>query len=180
MTHQLSHRPPHIYKAGAIYFVTGKTYQSTPHFNTNAKKELLIKIINIATEKFLINVYAWVILENHYHLLLKTKDNNLPYFIGNIHANSSRVLRRLSPATPEKIWHQYWDRCIRSEKDFWTRFNYIHNNPIKHSYIKNLDELESYKFSSYNQWIRKNSKEWIMSCFSQYPIIDFSTESGSE
>ena len=176
------HRPPHIYKKDAFYFITSKTYKSNPYFSTNEDKELLTNVIKTTKKKFDIYIYAWVILSNHYHLLLQTKDKNISAFIQNIHANSSRLLkaRRLSPATPEKIWYQYFDRCIRSEKDFWTRFNYIHNNPIKHGYIKNPDVLHLYKFSSYNQWLGKKGKEWMVSCFAQYPIIDFTCEDNWE
>jgi len=180
MTTHPTHRPPHIYKSNSLYFLTGKTYQSIPYFDTNRKKQILVQIINIAAKKFSIKIFAWIILNNHYHLLLQTKNDNLSSFLKNIHTNSSRILRGLSSATPQKIWYQYFDRCVRSEKDFWTRFNYIHNNPIKHGYIKSPDKLSDYKFSSYNQWTKKNGEEWMNSCFAQYPIIDFTFEKYSE
>ena len=180
-----THRPPHIFQINKIYFLTGKTYKSIAYFNTPSKKKLLIKTINIAAKKFSINIFAWVILDNHYHLLFSMRENNLLKFAKNIHTNSSRLLkqywRELSLATPNiPIWYQYFDRIIRSEKDFWTRFNYIHNNPIKHNYIKNAGRLSEYKFSSYNQWIAKNGEEWMLSYFSKYPVIDFSFEEISE
>jgi len=33
--------------------------------------------------------------------------------------------------------------------------------------------MEEFEFSSYNYWIKKMGKEWMLSIFREYPIIDF-------
>ena len=69
-----------------------------------------------------------------------------------------------------KRWYQYWDECIEDEKGFWMRVNYIHQNPVKHDYVK---KMEDYEFSSYKQYLLKYGKDWMLSCFREYPIVDF-------
>lgn len=170
-------RPIHIYKDNSYYFLSTRTKNKIKYFNNNYKKDILSDVIQKACQGFKINLVAWVILDNHYHLLIKIKKGILLFlFINNINANSARLINKFDNTPSRKIWYQYWDRCIRSEKDFWTRFNYIHHNPIKHGYIRNPDQLFSYKFSSYNQWLRKNGRKWMTSCFGQFPIVDFTTE----
>ncbi len=175
MPHAPHHHPPHIFKNNAIYFITARTIDKNPHFNTTEKKNIFCLCLKAGLQKFEVEIFAWVLLSNHYHLLIKIdKKESLSKFINYLHGKSSYELNKLNKIEKHKIWHQYFDRIIRSEKDFWTRFNYIHNNPIKHSYIKNPDKLLDYKFSSYNQWVKKNDSEWIISCFAKYPVIDFS------
>ena len=177
MIHAPHHHPPHLFKNNSIYFITARTIDKNLHFNTNKKKILFCLCLKAGLQNFDIKIYAWVLLSNHYHLLIKiNKKESLSKFINYLNGKSSYELNKSENISGRKIWYQYFDRIIRSEKDFWTRFNYIHNNPIKHGYIKNPDKLPEYKFSSYNYWLKKNGKEWMASCFAQHPIIDFSCE----
>ncbi|MBU0648705.1 transposase [Patescibacteria group bacterium] len=172
------HRPPHIYTSDQIYFVTSRTYKDIKYFDDNDKKGLLEKVLKISIEKFNIAFYAYVILDNHYHLLCRIRNKqDLPKFAQNLHQNSSRLLRRgLSSATPGRedipVWYQYWDKCINSEKDFFVHFNYIHHNPIKHGYKKNLHQLPDYKFSSYASWLKSHGREFLDNILMDYPISD--------
>ncbi len=90
-----------------------------------------------------------------------------------INGRSSYMINKLEKQTIRKIWYSYWDTCIRNKNDIFTRFNYIHNNPIKHKYIKKFDNLASYKYSSYSHYLKTNGSEWIKDLFMRYPIIDY-------
>lgn len=169
--------PPHIYQNNVIYFITGRTVAKINFFNSQEKKNIFLRVLKIALTKFSYQLYAFVINDNHYHLLVKIEAaNQLPRFILNLHSNSARLVNQMDNQAGRQIWYQYWDRCVRSEKDFWTRFNYIHHNPIKHGYLKHLNELSAYKFCSYYVWLQKKEIEWINSVFEMYPIIDFTLE----
>ena len=75
-----------------------------------------------------------------------------------------------------RIWYQYWDHCIRNEKDFFLHFNYEHHNPVKHGYVKSQKEVLTYKFCGYEKWIDKKGDEWMSDCFARYPIRDFTID----
>jgi len=178
-------RLPHLYLDETCYFLTARTIDGGKYFNTDRKKSFLKSSIAKALNKYNYKLFAWVILSNHYHLLVEfDKGKDLPKFIRYINSRSAHLLLYhgesqrccdLAPATLalSKVWVGYWDRCIRNKKDFWTHFNYIHNNPIKHNYIKNLNELPNYKFSSYNFYLKKFGLDWLNSTFEQYPVVDF-------
>ena len=55
-----------------------------------------------------------------------------------------------------KIWSKYWNTCIRSNKDFIARLNYIHWNPVKHGLV---DDPKDYPYSSYQNYFAENVKE---------------------
>lgn len=168
------HYPPHYYLDNKIYFITARTIDKKRILNTNEKKNILKKTIISASEKFNVDFYAWTILDNHYHLLVNIlKGNIIPELMKAINGKSAFLLNRLDKIKKRKIWFNYWDTCIRTEKDFWMRFNYIHHNSVKHSYTKKMDD---YAFSSYNQWIAKEGVEWMSNTFEKYPIIDFTLD----
>ncbi len=172
------HNPPHIYLDNAIYIVTACTYGKKPYFDANDKKKMLMEKIFNSIDKIGAKLYAWVILTNHYHILFEIfSGKNLGRLIKLINGSSSRELNRIDNTSLRKIWFNYWDTCIRTERDFYMRLNYIHNNPIKHGYIKDYSELMHYAFSSYPIYLKEKGQEYVEDLFRKYPIKDF-TEKG--
>ncbi|MBU0597737.1 transposase [Patescibacteria group bacterium] len=166
--------PPHIYLDNTIYFITARTRDKWKYFNTDRRKLLINNILKSVIKQYDLQLYAWVILANHYHLLIKIKSNNqLIRFIKSFHGQSAISLNKIDKIPGRKIWVNYWDHCIRDEKDFWRHFNYIHHNPVKHKCVTLIND---YKFSSYREYLEKNGEEWLGSCFRLYPIIDFTPQ----
>ena len=188
------HHPPHLYFTDKIYFITCRVIRRKKYFNNNGKKKLLWQIFQEAKKKFNIKLFSYVILINHYHLLiglpsgipdLAGKDlpkgrspvntpgktsANIGKVIGFINGKSSFGLNKLDKASGRQVWYQYWDRCIRNKKDFFIRFNYIHQNPVKHGETK---DLYSYPFSSAKNYLEEYGKEWFNACLKDYPVVDF-------
>lgn len=66
------HRPRHINQTSSPYFLTGRTYFGLPYFDTKEKKELaLLSAIKLACQNYHLTLDAWVVLDNHYHLLFR-------------------------------------------------------------------------------------------------------------
>ena len=172
-----NNRPPHLYQNENIYFLTARTVNSKAYFSSDKKKNIILAALTEALAENKFEIFSWVILDNHYHCQIKVKQGiDLPNFVQKIHGLSSRNLNKLEDIEGRKIWWNYWDKCLNTEKDFWIHFNYIHNNPIKHGYIKDFDQLASYKFSSYGHYLKLRGQEWLDSAFEQYPVIDFILE----
>ena len=187
------HRPPHIYEAGAIYFLSASTLQQQPLFDTDRKKSILRECLKEAAKKYLQSLKAWVIIDWHYHLLATVKEErDLPRFIKSFHGSSAIQLNRLDGVTGRQVWYQYWDRMPRSEADYWTFFNYIHLNPIKHKLITDcsgingvgdfqseilpsesiniVQILTRYEFSSFSYYVRTLGVETVAQLLVEYPI----------
>ena len=169
--------PPHIYFDQTIYFLTARIYNGQAVLNTPEKKQILTHNIAKNFNLHRYKIFAWVILDNHYHLLLKTFiGRDLSEIMNRIHGQTSFILNKLDNQAGRKIFQNYFDRCARDEKEFWLYFNYIHHNPVKHGYYREQEDVVNYQFSSYRQWLDKKGTEWANSIFTGYPIIDFTLE----
>ena len=165
------HHPFHLYLDDTVYFLTARVYGKRPLLNTDAKKRMLLDTINEVFSEFGFKLYAWVILNNHYHIEFRTSVGcNLPKAFQYIHGGCSHKMNKLDDCRGRKVFQNFWDHCIRDECDFYVHFNYAHHNPIKHGYVREMGE---YRFSSYQYWCRKKGEEWLLSCFRDYPIHDF-------
>jgi putative transposase len=100
-----------------------------------------------------VRLAAWVLLQNHYHLLLKVrKGRDLSRLIQLVHGRTAFKFNELDGRRERSVWHGYWDTCIRNDNDFWTRLNYIHYNAVRHGYV---DRPEDWEFSSYRLHLRR-------------------------
>ena len=136
MKHRREFHPPHIYLDNTCYFITASIVNRQRLLDTKAKRDLVRDILKGSIRKCSLRLYAWVILEDHYHLLLRTGDAAPIYkFVKRLHGESAIRLNHLDGTPGRRVWYQYWDRFPRSERDFWAYFNYIHINPIKHGYV---------------------------------------------
>lgn len=193
---EIEFHPPHIYEANACYFLTASVVHGQRLLDTDAKRMMLRDVLMAAIQQYDITLYAWVILANHYHLLLKTGEHAPIYkFIKRLHGESAIKLNQLDSTPGRQVWYQYWDRFPRNDEDFWGYFNYIHINPIKHRYVRIADGillvegkqvriasgrlpdvcrcLAGYPHSSYHYYVDKYGEDFILDAWTQYPIPDY-------
>ena len=165
------HHPPHIYLDDTWYIITGSIFCKYPLLRPQGYKELVRDQLKRLIIEFGFQLAAWVILDNHYHILVKSHiGTDLSRFIGRLHGRVSFELNKCDGSRGRRVWDNYWDTCIRSETDYWTRFNYIHHNPVKHGYV---GQMEDWQFSSYRYYLQHKGIDWLMDAFRQYPIVDF-------
>ncbi len=170
----VSHHPPHLFIDHKWYFITAHIKGSEPVLKPNKFKVFLESKTKELALSFKLTIWAYVILDNHYHLLLKFDQAKLiPVFINRLHGATSHYINKTEQRPGRTIWHNYWDRIIRNETDFWTKFNYIHYNPVKHGYVSSPEE---WSYSTYNQYLSTQGAEWISDCWESYPVIEFEFE----
>ena len=122
------YRPIHYYIDDTVYFVTVNCFLRL--FYSDERKEIVYTVFKKAVKKFKIKMYAWVINDNHLHLLFYLKKgSNLSKLFENINSNISRLINIEDSAQGRENIDNYWDYCIIDERDFYTHFNYIHHNP---------------------------------------------------
>lgn len=146
------HVPPHLFRAGATYFVTARTLDGVPAMSVDARKQRLIEALRFAAEQRGWAVVAWVVLSNHYHCILTAPREGEPEvsaLLASVHKFTATTWNRADGTRGRKIWYQFWDTCLTSEGSFWARVNYVHWNPVKHGLVT---DPEAYSFGSYREW----------------------------
>ncbi len=166
-----AHHPPHIFVDDTWYCVSASTLRRARLLVSVRAKSLVRDQLKALIAEFGIVLRAWVILDDHYHLLLKARaGKDLPRFFGRLHGATSHQLNLWDDTPGRQVWHNYWDTCIRTEASLWTHFNYIHNNPVKHGYVAHPRDWE---FSSYRYYLSEEGEDWLADCWKRYPVIDY-------
>lgn len=164
------HSPPHPIKNQEYYLLTASCYEHKNRLNSSQRRQ---QLLNLLFENFTIHqieIIAWVILLNHYHLLSKNINFNcLSEQLRLIHGRLARQWN-LEDNLSGKVWHSFSDRAIRSERHYYTTLNYIHYNPVKHSLVKSPYDWEE---SSVYWYLQEKGQEWLRSCWVEYPLRDY-------
>ena len=170
----MPHRPPHLLINESWYFITAHTVGKTPLLSKDEHKSIWLSSFITLQNRFEVNVSAWVLLDNHYHFLSYFQDAKIiPKFIQQLHGSTSFKLNQYDGVHGREVWYSYWDRCVRDENDLWTKFNYIHYNPVKHGYA---EKPEDWKFSSYLDILKKEGEEWVDDCWERFPVVEYDFE----
>jgi len=98
---EFHHRPPHPRVVKHL-------------FEGDARKILLREVLQSKTKKFSVTLRAWVLLDNHYHLLCRFFEANvMSRFIGELHGASAHKLNQFDGVIRRSVWQNYWDKCIQ-------------------------------------------------------------------
>ena len=167
------HSPPHIDFEGEVSFIiTAACFEHVPIIGKNpdriaeCEQDLLKTCSDLNA-----NVFAWCILPNHYHLLVRTDNiKELRKQIGRFHGRSSKIWNQEDDARGRKTWFNFFDRNMKSARHFWASLNYIHHYPIKHGYV---NKWQDWAFSSAIEYLEKFGKEKAEYIWRKYPVLDY-------
>jgi len=158
--------PIHFFCDNSPYFITGAIYEKRPLLADEQVKAKLLRLIETLFQEKGWLIEHWVILDNHYHLLVNShKGEDLPKIIQAIHAQSGFLISKLTHCE-KPVWWNYWDYCPRDETDYLIRLNYLLNNPIKHGYVTKLND---YPFSSFQSYLEKFGRTHLVKQFHENP-----------
>lgn len=169
------HTPPHLYRSGAKYFITASIFRKMMLLDDKAKERLFLSLLK-ACENHFWKLEDWVILDNHYHIMLNAPEGeiNLSRFVAEYHKFVALFIKKNNPKTIHlsKIFNNYWDTCISYEKSYYARLNYIFYNPVKHGYV---DNAEDYRWGSFYIRYREN-RAYIEKLQKEYPFEEVKVE----
>jgi putative transposase len=151
---------------GAIYFVTFTVHQWVDVFTRKEYVEALLNNLKYCQENKGLEIFAWVIMSNHCHLIIRAKNQNLSDIIRDFKKFTSKSIYKLISENNKesrkswllkvlhidnRIW--FWEEGYHGEeiysKAFYdTKVKYIHFNPVRAGFV---EKEEEYLYSSASQ-----------------------------
>ncbi|MDP8207082.1 MAG: transposase [Candidatus Electryonea clarkiae] len=167
------HNPPHLDLEGDyIYLITAACFNHLPIIGKN--KERLIeceKQVLDGCDKFSEEIFAWCILPNHYHVLLQTEQiKSVRRELGLFHGRSSRTWNIEDKQTGRQVWHNCFERPMKSERHYYASLNYVHHNAVYHEYVSRWTD---WLFSSARDFLEEIGEEKAVEIWRSYPILDY-------
>ncbi len=153
-----------IYEPTHPHFLTCTVLNWLPIFTRQESATILIESLKYLQKEENLKLYAYVILENHIHLVARSDDigRSMRHFKSFTAKALLKLLQKEQAHTLLKqfqfykkahkkdrsyqIWQEgYQPKLIQSEAMMMEKIRYIHDNPVKRGYV---DEAKHWRYSS--------------------------------
>jgi putative transposase len=145
----------------AIVFVTTKTVNWIPIFSIESAAYEVTMQLGETSQAMDASIVGYTIMPTHIHIILGLKEiSHLSEFMQSFKSISSRRLKCLDLGMlKEPLWRtgkfRLWNRrfddlIVYSQKQFKTKLDYIHNNPVRAGLVM---ESIDWKYSSARDWL---------------------------
>ena len=165
------HSPPHLPEPDAFGIITGACFEHQPILQSPDRLKWFELQLLGHLKKQPLEIAAWVVLPNHYHVLAKIPDiKAFTKAQGQLHGRTSYKINNKDNQQGRKVWFRCTDRAMRSERHYFTTLNYIHNNPVKHGYV---DRWHEWPYSSFHWYLENKGRDWLVDMWKEYPVLNY-------
>ncbi len=147
-------RPLRIEYQGAWYHFTSRGNERNRIFKDDTDRERFLCILKDSLEKYMVQLHAYVLMENHFHLILHTPSGNLNRFAQRFNTAYTVYYNRRHKRSGHLYQGRYKAIIVDKDSYLLTLSRYIHLNPVKIKKIRKLpvsgqmEYLRNYRWSS--------------------------------
>ncbi|MFH1867829.1 MAG: transposase [Candidatus Omnitrophota bacterium] len=148
-SHQGNLRKARIYNSQNPYFVTLCTHDKNKILTEPNIPEALIAAMKWFILNSQIRFLGFVIMPDYLHWSFSLKGGHkLDDIIGRYKSFTSKEIKKQLNLNCKTWQVGYYDHLLRDIKDFTTKLNYMHNNPVRKGIVENP---EDYLYSTANE-----------------------------
>jgi REP element-mobilizing transposase RayT len=173
------------------HFITATVVDWLDVFSRKSYKDCIVESLEYCINNKGMILFGYVIMTNHIHLIIQSKDNKLSDLIRDFKKFTAKTILNKIETEPESRadWmlkrfefackshsrnekYQFWQygshpEEIFSEKFFWSKLDYIHLNPVRAGIVS---KASHYIYSSASNYVNDNGIIEITKL--DNPIID--------
>jgi putative transposase len=152
-------RPLRMEWEGGFYHVTARGNEKRPIFLMEQDFLRFLSRFERIYERYGVVIHCYVLMTNHYHLILETPQANLSAALHDLNTAYTNYFNRRHGRVGHLFQGRY--RSIIVEKDAYLLelSRYIHLNPVRAGMVK---RPEAYRWSSYASYLfSKSSPKWF-------------------
>ena len=142
---------------GAMYHVIQRGNNREYIFEESLYKGYLIKLMKETKEKHDFRLYGYVIMDNHYHMIIQTIDMPISKIMLSINSKYGKYYNYKENRTGPVFENRYKSVLVENEGYLLQLLKYIHLHPLRAGMCSSMDE---YKWSS-DVFYRRNMKNIV-------------------
>ena len=161
-------RPIRVEFPGAWYHVTDRGNARQEIFRDDHDRQKYLACLEQNLEEFHVRCHAFVLMDNHIHLVLETLEGNLGRFMQRLNTSYTAWFNRHHETCGHLFQGRYKAILVDEENYLQTVGRYVHLNPVRIAAAENIgaDEkrqrLRDYIWSSYRGYGRLRGRpEWL-------------------
>jgi REP element-mobilizing transposase RayT len=149
-----------------VYHIMLRGINRQAIFEDDEDMQRLLETIGRYREICKYELYAYCIMNNHVHMLIKETEEAISNVVKRISGSYVFWYNKKYERCGHLFQERYKSEAVDSDEYFLTVLRYIHQNPIKAGVVK---DISAYKWSSYNEYIKESeiiNKDFVLEMFS--------------
>jgi putative transposase len=153
-------RQPRLDAVGALHHVMGRGIERTNIFRIDRDREdFLNRLANQCMEGSLI-VYAWCLLSNHFHLLVRTGRQPIFRSMKKLLTGYAVNFNLRHKRTGHLFQNRYKSIICEDDPYLLELTRYIHLNPMRAGMVGELEGLNNYRWAGHSAIMGRVEREW--------------------
>ncbi|WDN89078.1 hypothetical protein BuS5_02046 [Desulfosarcina sp. BuS5] len=152
-------RPLRIKYPGAWYHVMNRGMRSESIFLDKHDYLMFIDLLIEVSEMCNVNIAAYCLMTNHYHILLQTPDGNISRCMRHLNSVYTQKYNKRHGFDGQLFRGRYKSILVCNDSHLLQLIRYIHKNPVKAGIVKDMPD---YEWSSYKGYLSYANKwKWL-------------------
>ena len=152
-------RPLRVEYAGALYHITSRGNERKKIFLGDRDRKKFLGILGDYHDRYGILIHSFVLMDNHYHLILETPRGNLLKVMHGLNGGYTGYFNRKYRRSGHLFQGRYKGIMIDKDSYLTVLSRYVHLNPVR---ARVVERPEQYRWSSYSGFIGRGKEyEWV-------------------
>lgn len=136
---------------GLVHHVMARGIEGCDIFLDNYDREsFLERLAGIISEKGGPSLYAWVLMSNHFHMLIRPAETHLSTIMQRLMTGYAVNFNKRHKRVGHLFQNRYKSIVVDEDPYFLELVRYIHLNPVRAGIITGIAALERYRFSGHS------------------------------
>ncbi|NNL74947.1 MAG: hypothetical protein HKO68_01280 [Desulfobacterales bacterium] len=145
---------------GSLHHVMVRGIEKRRIVNDVADRKNFIKRLGELSVSTKTNIYAWALMTNHAHILLRSAEIGLSGFMRRLLTGYAISYNRRHRRVGYLFQNRYKSIICEEDAYFTELVRYIHLNPLRAKLVKSLAQLDRYRWSGHSVILGKVKNDW--------------------
>ena len=156
--------------AGTLHHIILRGIEKRQIFDDNLDRETFVNRMGQLALETKTKIYAWSLLTNHAHLLMRSGPEGLPQYMRRLLTGYAQAYNRRHKRYGHLFQNRYKSIVCEEDVYFQELVRYIHLNPLRAGLVQNLEQLDRSPGSGHGVLMGKVNYSWqdvdyVLSCF---------------
>ncbi len=135
-----------------VYHIILRSINQQEIFYDNTDRKKFLKYLRTTKEKYQYDLYAYVLMDNHIHLLLREKEDNLSKIIQSLAISYALYFNKKYNRIGHVFYNRFKSKYVENLLQLLNIIRYIHFNPEK----AKVQDFSKFYWSSYQNYFQND------------------------
>jgi len=143
---------------GAFHHAVNRGHGGLPIFSDKEDKAVFLQIMDEAARVYRIRIFAYCIMDSHYHLVLQNSSGRMSEFFKKLNGHYGTLYRKQHSGAGYVFQNRYRSRIIQDDSYLIQVIGYVLNNPVRAGLVK---DFLDYPWSSAAHYFRRGRNPYL-------------------